>query len=118
MAAGIGPVPGREMPRRIVEVNYFGAVELLNTWRPALAASDAARVVVITSNSATVVPAVPKRAVEALLAGDTSLVGAILAATTLVGIDVLMSLAKRQWPALDRPAVRGGRPPTVRDTRS
>jgi NAD(P)-dependent dehydrogenase (short-subunit alcohol dehydrogenase family) len=70
MAAGIGPVPGREMPRRIVEVNYFGAVELLNTWRPALAASDAARVVVITSNSATVVPAVPKRAVEALLSGD------------------------------------------------
>ncbi len=39
---------------------------------------------------------------EALLAGDTSLIGAVLAATTLVGIDVLMSLAKRQWPAFGR----------------
>jgi NAD(P)-dependent dehydrogenase (short-subunit alcohol dehydrogenase family) len=75
MAAGIGPVPGREMPRRILDVNYFGTVELLNTWRPALAAaagpeSSGARVVVITSNSATVVPAVPGRAVDALLAAD------------------------------------------------
>lgn len=70
MAAGIGPVPGREMPRRILDVNYLGSVELLNTWRPALAASGEARVVVITSNSATVVPAVPRRAVDALLAGD------------------------------------------------
>ena len=75
MAAGIGPVPGRGMPRRILDVNYFGSVELLNTWRPALAAaggdgSDGARVVVITSNSATVVPAVPRRAVSALLSGD------------------------------------------------
>jgi NAD(P)-dependent dehydrogenase (short-subunit alcohol dehydrogenase family) len=70
MAAGIGPVPGREMPRRILDVNYLGSVELLNTWRPALAASGEARVVVITSNSATVVPAVPGRAVDALLSGD------------------------------------------------
>ena len=70
MAAGIGPVPGRDMPRRILDVNYLGSVELLNTWRPALAASGEARVVVITSNSATVVPAVPGRAVDALLSGD------------------------------------------------
>ncbi|MFL6089901.1 MAG: SDR family oxidoreductase [Aeromicrobium sp.] len=70
MAAGVGPVPGRDMPRRILEVNYFGAVELLNTWRPALAAAERAQVVVITSNSATVVPAVPGRTVDALLCSD------------------------------------------------
>jgi NAD(P)-dependent dehydrogenase (short-subunit alcohol dehydrogenase family) len=79
MAAGIGPVPGRDMPRRILDVNYFGAVELLNLWRPALAASGEARVVVITSNSATVVPAVPGRAVDALLAADADRAVAALA---------------------------------------
>ncbi len=79
MAAGIGPVPGREMPRRILEVNYLGAVDLLNMWRPALAAADAARVVVITSNSATVVPAVPRRAVQALLSGDGEAAAAAVA---------------------------------------
>ncbi|HUP99710.1 MAG TPA: SDR family oxidoreductase [Aeromicrobium sp.] len=78
MAAGIGPVPGRDMPRRILEVNYLGAVELLNTWRPALAASDIAQVVAITSNSATVVPAVPGRAVDALLADDVERAAAAL----------------------------------------
>lgn len=79
MAAGIGPVPGRDMPRRILDVNYFGSVELLNTWRPALAATGDARVVVITSNSATVVPAVPGRAVDALLAADADKAEAALA---------------------------------------
>jgi NAD(P)-dependent dehydrogenase (short-subunit alcohol dehydrogenase family) len=79
MAAGIGPVPGRDMPRRILDVNYFGSVELLNTWRPALAASGDARVVVITSNSATVVPAVPGRAVDALLDNDGDRAAATLA---------------------------------------
>lgn len=79
MAAGIGPVPGREMPRRILEVNYFGAVELLNTWRPALAAAERAQVVVITSNSATVVPAVPGRTVDALLSSDGDRAAAALA---------------------------------------
>lgn len=78
MAAGIGPVPGRDMPRRILDVNYFGSVELLNLWRPALAAADEARVVVITSNSATVVPAVPRRAIDALLASDADKAAAVL----------------------------------------
>jgi NAD(P)-dependent dehydrogenase (short-subunit alcohol dehydrogenase family) len=70
MAAGIGPVPGRGMSRRILDVNYFGAVDLLEQWRPALAKSGESRVVVIASNSTTVVPAVPGRAVQALLAGN------------------------------------------------
>ena len=70
MAAGIGPVPGRDMPRRILEVNHFGVVDLLEAWRPALAAAGSSKVVVIASNSPTVTPAVPGKAVNALLAGD------------------------------------------------
>ena len=68
LAAGLGPTPGVE--RRITEVNYFGVVDLLRAWRPALAASGHAKVVVFSSNSTTTVPAVPGRAVHALLAGD------------------------------------------------
>lgn len=68
LAAGLGPTPGAE--RLITEVNYFGVVELLEAWRPALAAAGRSKVVVFSSNSTTTVPVVPKRAVRALLAGD------------------------------------------------
>lgn len=70
MAAGLGPAPGRDRPRLIAEVNYFGVVELLEAWRPALAATDAAKVVVFSSNSSTTVPMVPGRAVRGFLDGD------------------------------------------------
>lgn len=68
LAAGLGPVPGRE--HQIAQVNYFGVVDLLSAWRPAFAQADRAKVVVIASNSTTTTPAVPKRAVRAFLAGD------------------------------------------------
>lgn len=68
LAAGLGPTPGAE--RMITEVNYFGVVDLLEAWRPALASADRAKVVVFASNSTTTVPAVPRRAIRALLAGD------------------------------------------------
>lgn len=68
LAAGLGPTPGAE--RLITEVNYFGVVDLLEAWRPVLAAADRAKVVVFSSNSTTTVPAVPSRAIDALLAGD------------------------------------------------
>lgn len=68
MAAGLGPTPGAQ--GAITEVNYFGVVELLNAWRPALAAAGNAKVVVFSSNSTTTIPAVPRRAVRALLDGD------------------------------------------------
>lgn len=68
LAAGLGPTKGAE--RLITEVNYFGVVDLLAAWRPALAAAGRAKVVVFSSNSTTTVPAVPGRAVRALLAGD------------------------------------------------
>jgi NAD(P)-dependent dehydrogenase (short-subunit alcohol dehydrogenase family) len=70
LAAGLGPSPGRERPRLITQVNYFGVVELLEGWRAALAATGDAKVVAFSSNSTTTVPLVPTRAVRALLAGD------------------------------------------------
>ncbi|QEN12275.1 SDR family oxidoreductase [Mycolicibacterium sp. ELW1] len=70
LAAGVGPTPGRDQPRRILEVNYFGVVELLQAWRPALAAGERTKVVAFSSNSTTTMPAIPARAIRALLAGD------------------------------------------------
>ncbi|MCV7279964.1 SDR family oxidoreductase [Mycolicibacterium flavescens] len=70
LAAGIGPTPGAEGARRIFEINYGGVVDLLQAFRPALAASGNAKVVVIGSNSTTTTPSVPRRAVRALLDGD------------------------------------------------
>ncbi|OJZ63080.1 NAD-dependent epimerase, partial [Mycobacterium paraffinicum] len=54
----------------IGEVNFFGVVEPLVAWQPALAAAESAKVVVVASNSATTVPLVPRRAVKAFLAHD------------------------------------------------
>ncbi|WP_436698551.1 SDR family oxidoreductase [Nocardioides sp. BYT-33-1] len=70
LAAGLGPAPGRERCRLIAEVNVLGVVELLDAWRPALAAAERAKVVVFASNSTTTVPLVPGRVVRALLDGD------------------------------------------------
>lgn len=70
LAAGLGPSPGRDRVRRIAQVNYFGVVELLRAWREALAATERAKVAVVASNSSTTMPAVPRRAVKALLAND------------------------------------------------
>jgi NAD(P)-dependent dehydrogenase (short-subunit alcohol dehydrogenase family) len=70
LAAGLGPGRGRDRARRIAQVNYLGVVELLGAWRPALAAAQNAKAVVVASNSSTTVPAVPRRVVRALLAHD------------------------------------------------
>jgi NAD(P)-dependent dehydrogenase (short-subunit alcohol dehydrogenase family) len=70
LAAGLGPSPGRDRPRQIAQVNFLGVVELLVALRPALAAVERAKVVVVSSNSSTTVPAVPGRTVRALLAHD------------------------------------------------
>jgi len=70
LAAGLGPGPGADRPRMIAQVNYFGVVELMRAWRPALAAAGSAKVVVFSSNSTTTMPLVPARAVRAFLTGD------------------------------------------------
>lgn len=68
LAAGLGPISGRD--RMIAQVNYFGVVDLLTALRPAFARSGRAKIVVVSSNSTTTTPAVPRRAVRALLDGD------------------------------------------------
>ncbi len=68
LAAGLGPQPGRTT--NLLEVNYFGVVELLVAWRDALATSGNGKVVVFASNSTTTVPLVPSATIRALLAGD------------------------------------------------
>ncbi|BBX67052.1 SDR family oxidoreductase [Mycolicibacterium psychrotolerans] len=70
LAAGVGPGPGPARLRSITEVNVFGVVDLLDAWRPALAAAGHAKVVVFGSNSATTTPLVPARTVRALLASE------------------------------------------------
>lgn len=70
MAAGVGPGGAPSRARLIADVNFFGVVELLDGWRPALAAGGGAKAVVIASNSATTTPLVPGRTVRALLARD------------------------------------------------
>ncbi|GAB2856294.1 SDR family oxidoreductase [Nocardioides pacificus] len=73
LAAGVGPRPGKDVPRMILQVNYLGVTELLEQWRPALAASGDSKVVVFSSNSTTTTPMVPRRAIRALRDGDTDL---------------------------------------------
>jgi NAD(P)-dependent dehydrogenase (short-subunit alcohol dehydrogenase family) len=70
LAAGIGPGAGADRARLIAQINYLGTVDLLTAWRPALAAPGNAKVVALGSNSSTTVPAVPRRAIRALLEGD------------------------------------------------
>ncbi len=70
LAAGVGPTPGAGSTGRILAVNFFGVVELLEAWHPALAAAGSAKVVVVSSNSTTTMPLVPRRAVRALLGRD------------------------------------------------
>lgn len=71
LAAGLGPGPGDSRSKLIAEVNYFGVVDLLTAWRPALAAAGKAQVVVFSSNSTTTTPVVPGSTVKAFLAGNS-----------------------------------------------
>jgi NAD(P)-dependent dehydrogenase (short-subunit alcohol dehydrogenase family) len=78
LAAGVGPTPGPGNAHRILAVNFLGVVELAEAWHPALAAANDAKVVVVSSNSATTMPLVPKRAVRALLRRDIVAAGRAL----------------------------------------
>ncbi|WP_244929827.1 SDR family oxidoreductase [Nocardioides sp. W7] len=70
LAAGVGPLPGRE--EVIAQVNYVAPIQLLESWREALAAGAAAagvssKVVVFGSNSASVTPGIPQLLVRSFL---------------------------------------------------
>jgi len=76
--AGLGP---HVRPHaKIVEVNYFGSVALLQGLRPALAAAGRSAAVAVGSNAATIVPKADGQIVSACLAGEegrvTDLAGA------------------------------------------
>ena len=66
LCAGIGPPSD---PVRMVSVNYFGAIELLDALTPALATGSPSYVVAISSNSITLVPEA-EALVRACLDGD------------------------------------------------
>ncbi len=70
LAAGVGPGSGRERLRLLAELNYLGVVDLLEQWRPALAAGRPGKAVAISSNSTTITPMVPARTVRAIAARD------------------------------------------------
>jgi len=65
--AGVGPATGASS--LIVSVNYFGAIELLDGLKDAVAAKKGAAVLV-SSNSATAVPGIAEETIEAILDGD------------------------------------------------
>jgi len=68
--AGAG-ISGTHFPgSRVVGLNYFGAVEMLDALRPTLARADAPAAVAISSNSVTTMPNIPGELVEACLSGD------------------------------------------------
>lgn len=71
IAAGVGPIPGKENVELILQVNYYGAVKMLEELRPALAKNGNAKAVLVGSNSTTTMPLVPGFAVNALLKGKT-----------------------------------------------
>ena len=70
--AGLGPIPDRA-GSRIVAVNYFGTVTLLDGLRPLLAANAPAAAVAISSNSITTSPGIPLDLVDLCLSGDEAL---------------------------------------------
>lgn len=78
LAAGLGPVPGRE--NLIANVNYLGVVELLEGIHPALATAGNAKVVIFSSNSTTTVPGIPEALIEAFQERDLDKAIAIAAA--------------------------------------
>ncbi len=69
-------ISGTHFPgSQVVSLNYFGAVEMLEGLRPALARAEAPAAVAISSNSITTMPNIPEDLVEACLAGDESAAG-------------------------------------------
>ena len=72
-----GLVPGAGLsdphpPARIAAVNYFGAIVVTEGLRPALANATNSAVVMISSNSTTMVPGIDVALTERFLAGDVS----------------------------------------------
>jgi len=75
-SAGVGPPCD---PKKMIDVNWLGTVELLKGFRETLASSEnTVRVVAVSSNSATITPNVPEDLIEACLTFDNERVEHIL----------------------------------------
>jgi NAD(P)-dependent dehydrogenase (short-subunit alcohol dehydrogenase family) len=81
-----GLAPTFEPSEAIAQVNYFGAVELLDGLRPLLEADGGGSAVAISSNSLGTVPEDDEPLIGPLLAGDVE--AAVAAASALHGIQV------------------------------
>lgn len=68
LAAGLGPIPGRET--LIANVNFLGVVELLEGLHDLLAAAGNAKVVIFSSNSTTTIPGIPADLIAAFKERD------------------------------------------------
>ncbi|MCW2495720.1 SDR family oxidoreductase [Jatrophihabitans sp.] len=68
-AAGIG-ASSTEQGGRLVRINYFGTVALVDGLRPALAAAETSAVVCVSSNSSTCQPDWPEALALACIDGD------------------------------------------------
>ncbi|MEV5647316.1 SDR family oxidoreductase [Nocardia sp. NPDC052254] len=75
-AAGVSSAPGMT-PHRMLAINYFGAVELLEGLRPLLAAAPLPAAVLFSSNSTTCQSNWHTEVAEACLAGDEEAAGAL-----------------------------------------
>jgi len=98
----------RNLPgSRVVSINYFGTVALLDGLRPALARRGDAAVVCVGSSSATVIPDLPVELLQLCLAGDESRAGELADATgpalaygaskAAVALYVRHSAVKPEW---------------------
>lgn len=103
MFAGVGGATGRPASL-LVSVNYFGAVELLDAFRPLLAAAGQSAAVAISSNSATCQPGWPQELVAACLSGDEAQARAVSDEGESVAAYPATKLALARWVRRHAPA--------------
>jgi len=102
--AGLSGLPDRP-GSLLVSLNYFGAVELCEGLREALARSDAGAVVGLCSNSTTTAPGLPLELVEACNAGDEEEARAVGDAVGSIRAYAATKMALARW--IRRHAVTG-----------
>lgn len=96
---GVVANAGVDMPGNLplmLELNYLGAVELLEGLRPALARAGRAAAAATVSDSVAISPGIPELLVARLLDGDVAGVAGALAATPNLGYQV-SKMALARW---------------------
>jgi NAD(P)-dependent dehydrogenase (short-subunit alcohol dehydrogenase family) len=94
--AGIPGAPSRD-GAALVSVNYFGTVDLLEGWRPLLAAAEASAAVCISSNSVTCQPGWPTEIADACLDGDEAAACKLAGQTEAVHVYPATKAALAWW---------------------